>query len=120
LSQLTTDEESKNLRQGLMYSELADAGIQLQPMVSGSQVVADSSVSTMIQNQGRKVAGIDMEVAAVLTAGRDFYNGGGIYIAAKSVVDLANPHKDDRYHEYGCALSARFIVRAFRRLLSAN
>jgi adenosylhomocysteine nucleosidase len=33
------------------------------------------------------------------------------------VVDLANPDKDDRYHEYGCALSARFVTEALRRLL---
>lgn len=118
LSQLADAATSLQLREGLMHSELANAPIDVKPMVSGSQVVADEAVSVAIGDQGRKVAGIDMEVASVLFAGHDFFDGGGIYFAAKTVVDLANPHKDDRYHEYGCVLSARFVVAALSRLLS--
>jgi len=103
-----------------MNSDLAHEKIQLAPMVSGSQVVADKTVSEMIGDQGRKVAGIDMEVASIYFAARDFFDGGGIYFAAKTVVDLANPYKDDRYHEYGCALSARFVTQALESLLSAE
>jgi hypothetical protein len=33
-------------------------------------------------------------------------------------VDLADGHKDDRYHEYGCVLSARFTVDALKTLLN--
>jgi nucleoside phosphorylase len=120
LCQLADEETSLTLRRGLMHSELLNAPIDVKPMVSGSQVVADETVSTIIGAQGRKVAGIDMEVASVLFAGHDFFDGGGIYFAAKTVVDLANPHKDDRYHEYGCALSARFVVAALSRLLSRS
>jgi len=120
LCQLADDESSRALRQGLMHSELVNAPIEVKPMVSGSQVVADETVSVTIGAQGRKVAGVDMEVASVLFAGHDFFDGGGIYFAAKTVVDLANPHKDDRYHEYGCALSARFVVAALSRLLSRS
>ena len=116
--QMATDDFSKELRQGLLNSELANAPIQVQPMVTGSQVVADETVGDDIGIQGRKVAGIDMEVASVLFAAEDFFNGGGIAVTAKTVVDLANPHKDDRYHEYGCALSARFVVKALERLLA--
>jgi adenosylhomocysteine nucleosidase len=118
LAQLATAETSKSLRDGLLHSELENAPIQLQPMVTGSQVVADGDVVTSIGTQGRKVAAIDMEVASVLFAADDFFNGGGIFFAAKTVVDLANPHKDDRYHEYGCALSARFTALALNKLLS--
>ncbi len=117
LCHLATAEWSKKLRQGLMQSELEAAPIQMLPMVSGSQVVADPAVGTLIGEQGRKVAGIDMEVASVLFAANEFFNGSGIVIAAKTVVDLANPAKDDRYHEYGCALSARFVVNALTELL---
>jgi adenosylhomocysteine nucleosidase len=120
LSQLADAETSRRMREGLMHSELMNAPIDVKPMVSGSQVVADETVSATIAGQGRKVAGIDMEVASVLFAGHDFFDGGGIYFAAKTVVDLANPHKDDRYHEYGCALSARFVVAALSRLLSRS
>ena len=48
---------------------------------------------------------------------RDFFNGGGIFFAAKSVVDMADEDKDDRYHEYGCILAARFVVEALTELV---
>lgn len=118
MSQLSSEEISKGLRAGLMHSELADAPIQVQPMVSGSQVVADVAVSAVIGDQGRKVAGVDMEVASIYFVGHDFFDGGGIYFAAKTVVDLANPAKDNRYHEYGCTVSARFVAMALAKLLA--
>jgi adenosylhomocysteine nucleosidase len=118
LCQLAVGETSKHIRQGLLHENLAQAPIQVAPMVSGSQVVADNAVFNIIGDQGRKVTGIDMEVASVFFAGNDFFDGGGIFCAAKAIVDLANPHKDDRYHEYGCALSARFVVTALSKLLS--
>lgn len=117
LSQMICEEKSAELRDGLMHSELANARFQLAAMVSGSQVVADGAVGAVIGDQGRKVAGIDMEVASVYFAANDFFDGGGIYFAAKTVVDLAGPEKDDRYHEYGCALSARFVTAAIVKLL---
>lgn len=117
LCQMLDETHSKELREGLMHAELSSAPLQMQAMVSGSQVVADKAVGVLIGEQGRKVVGIDMEVASVFFAARDFYNGGGIYCAAKTVVDLADTQKDDRYHEYGCALSARFIVKALTKLL---
>lgn len=120
LAQMANTEVSTALRLGLMHSELVNAPIQLQPMVSGSQVVADESVSEVIGSQGRKVAGVDMEVASVLFAGQDFFNGTGVYFAAKTVVDLANEAKDDRYHEYGCAISARFVVRVLSTVIAVN
>lgn len=117
LNQMATDDFSKELRDGLLHSDLLNAPIQVKPMVTRSQVVADSTVGNEIGIQGRKVAGINMEVASVFSAA-DFFNGGGITVAAKTVVDLANPHKDDRYHEYGRALSTRLVVRVLHRLLT--
>lgn len=118
LAQLSTKELSAELRAGLMHSELVGAPIQVQPMVSGSQVVADEAVLKIIGDQGRKVAGVDMEVASIYFVGHDFFDGGGIFFAAKTVVDLANEAKDNRYHEYGCALSARFVTTALSQFLS--
>lgn len=118
LSQLANNEQSAAVRKGLMFSDLARAPISLAPMVSGSQVVADASVSATIGDQGRKVAGIDMEVASVYFAAREFFDGGGIYFAAKAVVDLADPNKGDHYHEYGCAVAARFVANALKDLLA--
>jgi adenosylhomocysteine nucleosidase len=117
LSQMISSEHSTELRKGLMFSDLSKAPILMASMVSGSQVVADQMIGASIGQQARKVGAIDMEVASVYFAAQDFFNGGGIYFAAKAVVDLANPEKDDRYHEYGSALSARFVANALRRLL---
>lgn len=117
LSQMISDELSIRLRKNLMHPEFAMAPVQLGAMVSGSQVAADQTVGENIKLQSRKVSAIDMEVAAVFSAAHDYFDGGGIYFAAKTVVDLANPSKDDQYHEYGSALSARFVVDALRELL---
>lgn len=117
LSHIASDENSIALRAGLMHSEFVGRKILLATMVSGSQVVADGAVAAIITEQGRKVAAVDMEVTSVYFAAREFFDGGGIFFAAKTVVDLANPHKDDRYHEYGCALSARFVVQSIPFLI---
>lgn len=117
LQQLATDEISTELRAGLFQNDLRNRKIVMPPMVSGSQVVADKKAVAEISGQSRKVGALDMEVAAVYNAAHDFFNGGGIFFAAKTVVDLADEAKDDRYHEYGCALSARFAVRALAVLL---
>lgn len=118
LQQLANDDVSSRLRDGLFNSELKHRKILTPPMVSGSQVVADKSVVESIATQSRKVGALDMEVAAVFSAAHDFFNGGGIFFAAKSVVDMADEDKDDRYHEYGCILSARFVVEALIELVS--
>lgn len=117
LSQMMSEEYSVELRKGLMFSELAVAPIQMASIVSGSQVVADGAVGVSIAEQSRKIAAVDMEVASVFFAAQDFFDGSGVYFAAKAVVDLANPDKDDRYHEYGSALSARFVTDAMCRIL---
>ena len=118
LAHLCGEETSGTIREGLMHKELNKSPIAMAPMVSGSQVVADPAVGALIGDQGRKVAGIDMEVASVYSAAHDYFDGSGIFFAAKTVVDLADGSKDDRYHEYGCAVSARFVVAALAKLLA--
>lgn len=118
LQQMATRDVSRKLRDGLLHSELLECDIVTPPMVSGSQVVSDKSVAAEIVNQSRKVGALDMEVASVFAAAHDFFNGGGIFFAAKTVVDLADENKDDRYHEYGCALSSRFVADALTTLLA--
>lgn len=117
LMHMISEEYSRQIRTGLLHADLAKAPILIASMVSGSQVVADEAVVARIGEQSRKVAAIDMEVASVFSSANDFFNGGGVYFAAKTVVDMANAIKDDRYHEYGCVISARFVADALRRLL---
>lgn len=120
IKQLINDEVSQALRTGLLYPELARRKIRMLPMVSGSQVVADKAVGQSILSQSRKVGAVDMEVASVFAAAHDFFNGAGIYLAGKTVVDLADEDKDDRYHEYGAVISARFVVRALAAALEGR
>ncbi|GBR69067.1 phosphorylase family protein [Gluconobacter kanchanaburiensis] len=120
LQQMANGDMSRAIRKGLFHSELSQRKILTPPMVSGSQVVSDKDVASSIALQSRKVGALDMEVASVFAAAHDFFNGGGIFFAAKTVVDLADENKDDRYHEYGCVLSARFIVKALNALLAPN
>ena len=119
LHQLSNDEYSLRLRSGLFHSELKHRGIHVTAMVSGSPVIADANEALKIATQSRKIGGLDMEVSAVFAASHDFFNGGGAFFAAKVVVDLASDKKDDRYHEYGCVLAARFTIDTIRALASA-
>lgn len=119
LQQISTDELSHRLRIGLFHSELKHQSIHVAAMVSGSPVIADENEALKIATQSRKIAGLDMEVSSVFAAAHDFFNGGGSFFAAKVVVDMASDKKDDRYHEYGCALAARYTVNALRMLAAA-
>lgn len=117
IEQMATLEVSQEIRDRLLCDELAGKEIKVRPMISGSQVVADKHAAQLAASSSRKVGALDMEVASVYAAAHEFYNGGGIFLAAKTVVDMADEDKDDRYHQYGCAVSARFVVKALTRLL---
>lgn len=119
LQQLSNDDYSLKLRSGLFHSELKHRAIRVTAMVSGSPVIADENEALKIAAQSRKIGGLDMEVSAVFAAAHDFFNGGGAFFAAKVVVDLATDKKDDRYHEYGCVLAARFTADTISALASA-
>lgn len=110
LQQIVCEDLSRRLREDMLRPDLLACKIVMLPMVSGSPVVADPAIGQSIIDQSRKVAALDMEVASLYTAARDFFNGGGIFFAAKTVVDLANADKDDSLHHYGCVLSSRFVV----------
>ncbi|HEU0045463.1 hypothetical protein [Sphingomonas sp.] len=120
LQRLESEETSGNLREGLLHGELKHRSIRVLAMVSGSSVVADENEALKIATQSRKIGGLDMEVSSVFAAAHDFFNGGGAFFAAKVVVDMANDKKDDRYHEYGCVLAARYTVTALRSLGSSS
>lgn len=117
VKQMATTETSRVIRDKLLFDELQSREIKVQPMVSGSQVVADPEAGQAAVSGSRKVGALDMEVASVYAAAHEFYNGGGIFLAAKTVVDMGDKHKDDRYHQYGCAVSARFVAQALNQLL---
>jgi nucleoside phosphorylase len=88
---------------------------KLAPFATGSAVIASEKRLSTVQNQHRKVAGLDMEVfgfhRAVESSGQAPHA-----FSAKVVVDKADVAKGDSLHEYGCAVSAQFVLHALRVL----
>lgn len=89
---------------------------KLAAFTSGSAVIASEKRLKGVEMQHRKVAGIDMEVygfhRAIELSGQQVKS-----FSAKVVVDRADMAKDDRLHEYGSYLSARFVLKALPYLL---
>lgn len=89
----------------------------LSVFASGSAVISSSERLAHVERQHRKVLGIDMEVfgfhRAVELSQRDV-----VHYSAKVVVDKADVNKDDRLHEYGSAISARFCLDWADKLLN--
>lgn len=58
-----------------------------------------------------------MEMYSVFRASAQSYDSSAVFFGAKTVVDLADENKSDKYHQYGCILSARFVARSIMELL---
>lgn len=117
LSQLLAMDSITEIYNDLTIEDSFSCDRYMQPLVSGSSVVADSSVVDEIGMQHRKIAGIDMEMYAVFRAAWQFYDGHAAFFGAKTVVDLADKEKSDSYHINGCIISARFVALGLERIL---
>ncbi|WEK51823.1 MAG: response regulator [Candidatus Kaistia colombiensis] len=86
---------------------------------SGSAVIASSKRLRAVEQQHRKVAGIDMEIygfhRAVELSAQNPQS-----FSAKVVVDKADQSKGDELHEYGCYVSAKFVMRGIEQILEAS
>jgi adenosylhomocysteine nucleosidase len=93
------------------------AAPKLSVFTTGSAVIASEKRLESVKQQHRKVSGLDMEVygfhRAVELSGQKIHA-----FSAKVVVDKADEAKGDSLHEYGCVVSAGFVMRAIRKLLS--
>jgi adenosylhomocysteine nucleosidase len=89
---------------------------RLAPFATGSAVIASEKRLAAVQQQHRKVAGLDMEVfgfhRAIELSGQSPHA-----FSAKVVVDRGDAAKEDSLHEYGCIISAAFVLQALRELL---
>jgi nucleoside phosphorylase len=113
---IARDPNLSKLKAGLTIDKkLLGANAIVAPMATGSAVVADSDKLTAINAQHRKMAAIDMEMYGVHRAS-SAARSGPLVFGAKVVVDTANSAKGDHYHEFGCALSARFCVSMLEKL----
>uniref|UniRef100_E6VQ19 Response regulator receiver domain-containing protein n=1 Tax=Rhodopseudomonas palustris (strain DX-1) TaxID=652103 RepID=E6VQ19_RHOPX len=92
---------------------------KLAPFATGSAVIASEARLSSVKDQHRKVAGLDMEVfgfhRAVELSGQT-----PKAFCAKVVVDKARLGKGDALHEYGCSISAKFVVSALPLLLAQH
>lgn len=120
LAQLIDHEAVNTIYDDLTIGDEYSRGLCMQPMVSGSSVVADASMVDEIGLQHRKVAGIDMEMYSIFRAAWQFYDNQAVYFGAKTVVDLADKEKSDSYHANGCAISARFVALALVKILDRH
>lgn len=93
---------------------------KLAPAATGSAVIADAARLKHVEVQHRKIAALDMETFGVYFACHESYHFVQHYFSIKCVVDLADDHKDDSLHTYGCITSARATVHALRALLEAS
>ena len=93
--------------------------VRIGPSASGSGVVADDgSVLRRIEDQHRKVIGVDMEAYAVFAAAHDSPAPRPIAFTSKSVVDFADGTKDDSARLYALYTSAQ-VTRHFIEAYSA-
>lgn len=120
LAQLIDQDIVHTIYDGLSIGEEFSREFCMQPMVSGSSVVADASMVDDIGLQHRKVAGIDMEMYSIFRAAWQFYDKQAVYFGAKTVVDLADKEKSDSYHANGCVISARFVALALEKILGKS
>jgi adenosylhomocysteine nucleosidase len=114
---LANSQAMESLHDGFIADDVFKYGETTQPLVSGSSVLADASAIDEIGLQHRKVAGVDMEMYSIFRASTQFYESSAVFFGAKTVVDLADDKKSDKYHEYGCIVSARFVAGALKKLL---
>jgi nucleoside phosphorylase/CheY-like chemotaxis protein len=87
------------------------------PGASGSAVIADNSTVEAIQQQHRKLTGLDMEAYGVAAAARSSCIPKPTALVIKSVVDFANAKKSDKWHGYACHVSARTMAEFFERFI---
>jgi adenosylhomocysteine nucleosidase len=102
-------------KKDLPVDPTVDEKIIIAPIASGSAVIASQPRLAQIEEQHRKIAGLDMEMYGLYKSAQ-LSAVNPIFFGAKTVVDLAHSAKGDQYHEYGAILSARFVIDAIKKL----
>ncbi|MBD9638460.1 hypothetical protein IB277_19335 [Ensifer sp. ENS07] len=113
------DPKGRRIKEGLIDDAIIFKKMSVGPMATGSAVIADEKKILAIHGQHRKMAALDMEMYGIYRAAFSSAHA-PIYFGAKTVVDLADGNKNDKYHDYGCAASARLVVELIPLLLGAE
>ena len=110
LDQVSTDDQlMASIKEGQFYEELRSSKIAIGPMSSGSVVIADEKRMGEINEQHRKMLGLDMEMYSMYEAAAQSTTGPKFF-GVKAVVDLGNGGKNDKFHSPACIISARFVM----------
>ncbi|EDN69713.1 conserved hypothetical protein [Beggiatoa sp. PS] len=82
-------------------------------VASGEKIVADTQTVPKLQNNWRKLIGIEMEsygaALAVYQAESDIK-----FLMVKGICDWANPDKNDVWQEYAADVAAAYVVNFLR------
>jgi nucleoside phosphorylase/CheY-like chemotaxis protein len=92
--------------------------LHLGPVASGAAVLADGQTILKVQEQHRKLLGIEMEAFAVFLAAQECTYPKPKALCIKSVVDFADLKKDDRFHNYAAYTSAAIAKALIVKILN--
>jgi nucleoside phosphorylase/CheY-like chemotaxis protein len=97
------------LGEGLSESEVGSFRIVSGPMSSGSAVIADENKMKEVEEQHRKMVGLEMEMYSLYEAAHQSLCS-PLCFGVKSVVDMGDSSKGSGFHSSASILSARFVV----------
>lgn len=80
--------------------------LHIGPLASGAAVLEDPNVTESIQDQHRKVLGVEMEAYGVFAAAQDAPHPQPTVLVLKSVCDFADLEKNDNSQDYAAYTSA--------------
>ncbi|WP_054132512.1 hypothetical protein [Novosphingobium sp. AAP1] len=92
--------------------------LRLGPSVSGSSVLADAAIVERIKAQHGGVVSVEMEAYGVFSATAAAPRPRPLTFSCKSVCDLADEKKDDRWQTYAAFTSARSVTAYLERYMS--
>lgn len=105
------------VREGLYCTELGTYKIRVAPISSGSSVVANQETMQQINEQHRKMAGLEMEMYSLYEASEQSLCN-PLCFGAKAVVDMGDNSKGDEFHDVGCTISARYTALMLQEQLA--
>lgn len=93
--------------------------VHVGPIASGNAVVKDGVTWDSLKAQGvRTVLGLEMEAAAIAQVAHRLAVPN--WLVVKSVMDYADPNKDDRFKPYAAAASAEVLLRLLQTAPLSN
>lgn len=87
----------------------AELTVHVGPLASGAAVLEDPLLTERIQDQHRKVLGVEMEAYGVFAAAQDAPAPQPKVVVLKSVCDFADEDKNDDYQDYASYTSASLV-----------